>query len=70
MHFVDVGESCNSRYEDYPFSKLCGCWVGCLKVGIFLFDVYVGLGLLYCMGTTFQGQGLIPLEEMFMCLCF
>ncbi len=42
MHFVDVGESCSSGYEDCPLSKLCRCWVGCLKVGIFLLDVYVG----------------------------
>jgi hypothetical protein len=42
MHFVDVGESCSFEYENCPFFKLCGCWVGCLKVGIFLLDVYVG----------------------------
>jgi hypothetical protein len=41
-----------------------------LKVGIFLLDVYVGARLLYCMGMTFQGWGSIPLEEMFICLCF
>jgi hypothetical protein len=70
MRFVNVGESCNSRHEDYPISKLCGCWVGCLKVGIFLLNVYVGAKLLYHMGRTFQGQGSIPLYEMFMCLYF
>jgi hypothetical protein len=70
MRFVDVGESCNSRHEDYPVSKLCGCWVGCLKVGIFLLNVYVGAKLLYYMRRTFQGQGSIPLYEMFMCLYF
>jgi hypothetical protein len=70
MHFVDVGESCNYGYEDYPLSKLCGCWVRSLKVEIFWLDVYVGARLLYCMGKTFQGRGSIPLEEMFMCLCF
>jgi hypothetical protein len=69
MHFVDVGESCCFGYENCPLSKFCGCWVKCLKVGIFLLDVYVGAGLLHCMGRTFQGQGSIPLEEMFMCLC-
>jgi hypothetical protein len=70
MHFVNVGESCNDGYEDYPLSKLCGCWVGCLKVEIFLLDVYVGARLLYRMGKTFQGQGSFPVKEMFMCLCF
>ncbi len=70
MHFVDVGKSCNYGYEDCPLSKLCGYEVGCLKVGILLLDVYVGPRLLYCMGMTFQGQGSIPVEEMFMCLCF
>ncbi len=29
-------------------------------------DVYVGVGLLYCMGRTFQGRGSIHVEEMFM----
>jgi len=36
----------------------------------FLSDVYVSVGLLYCMGRTFQGQGSIPMEEMFMYVCF
>ncbi len=35
----------------------------------FLGDVYVGVGLLSCMGRTFQGQGSIPLE-MFLYVCF
>jgi hypothetical protein len=30
----------------------------------------VGVSLLYCMGGTFQGHDLIPLEEMFMYVCF
>ncbi len=29
-----------------------------------LWDVIVGVGLLSCMGRTFQGWGSIPLEEM------
>ncbi len=69
-HFVDLGESYSFGYEDCRLSKLCGCWVGCLKVRIFLLDFYVGPRLFYCMGTTFQGWGSIPMEEMFMCLCF
>jgi hypothetical protein len=35
MHCVDVGKSRRSSYEGCPLSKLCGCRVGCLKLGIF-----------------------------------
>jgi hypothetical protein len=50
--------------------KMCGCWVGCFKVGICLWVVIVGAGLLYYMGRTSQGQGSNPPEEiMFMCVC-
>jgi hypothetical protein len=49
---------------------MCGCWVRCFKVGICLWDVIVGAGLLYYMGKTSQGRGSIPLEEiMFICVC-
>jgi len=51
--------------------KMCGCWVGRFKVGICLWDVIVGVGLLYYMGRTCRGQGSIPLEEiMFMCVYY
>ncbi len=50
MHFVDLGESRNFRCENCPLTKLCGCWVGCLKVGINLLDVYVGARVFFCMG--------------------
>jgi hypothetical protein len=55
MHCVDEGKSCRSSYKGRPLSKLCGCHVGCLKFGNFFGDVYVGVGLLYYMGKTFQG---------------
>ncbi len=32
MHYMDVGKSYKSNYEGRPFFKLCGCWVGYLKV--------------------------------------
>jgi hypothetical protein len=70
MHFLNVSESCNYGYENCTLSKLCGCLLKFLKVGIFLLDVYVGSRLFYYMGNTFQGHGSFPLEEMFMCLCF
>jgi hypothetical protein len=38
-------------------------------MGICLWDVCVGVQLLYYMGMTFQGQGLIPLQEMFINVC-
>jgi hypothetical protein len=62
--------NCRFHYESHLFCKMCGCWVGYFKVGICLWDVIVGAGLLYYMGSDFRGQGSIPLEEiMFMCVC-
>jgi hypothetical protein len=43
---------------------MCGCYVGYFKVGICLWDVIVGAGLLYYMGRTSRGWDSIPLEEI------
>jgi hypothetical protein len=62
--------NCRFDYESRPLCKMCGCCVGYFKVGICLWDVIVGAGLLYYMGRTSRGRDSIPLEEiMFMCVC-
>jgi hypothetical protein len=35
MHCMDVDKSYKYGYEGHPLFKLCECWVGCLKVGMF-----------------------------------
>jgi len=47
---------------------MCGYWVGYFKVGPRGMLLW-GAGPLSCMGKTFQGWVLIPLEEMSIIMC-
>jgi hypothetical protein len=69
MLYVDVRKSWKFGYETHPLSNCVGVKIRCFKIKICLWDVYVGVRLLYYMGRTFWGWGSILLEEMFINVC-